>query len=102
MSNKEIFDDFRKRVLWIINEVEKNPNQQYSQPAIFTIKQFVEKMEMDKYNDYPWKEYQDKNPSRYEIKVGKFGAYFYDNKVGSDMDLQTVLRQLHKLEFREK
>ncbi len=103
MNNKEIFDDFKKRVLWIINEVKKGTHgSQYAQPVIFTIKNAIEKMEMDKYKEYPWKEFQDKNPSRYEIKIGRFGAYFYDNKLKCDLDLQAILRNLHKLELMEK
>ncbi len=102
MSNKEVFEDFRKRALWFIKEVEKNPNQQYSQPAVFSIRNFIEKMEMDKYEEYPWLEFQDEYPSRYIIKVGRFGAYFYDNKLECDLDLKAVLMQLRKLELMEK
>ena len=102
MTNKEVFEDFRKRALWFIKEVEKNPNQPYSQPAVYSIRQFIEKMEMDKYEEYPWLEFQDENPSRYIIKVGRFGAYFYDNKLKCDLDLNAVLRQLQKLELMER
>ncbi len=39
---------------------------------------------------------------RYEVKYGRFGAYFYDNKHEKDMDLEMVLRQLRKLQMYEQ
>ena len=106
MSEKEIFDDFKKRVLWFINEIEKDGNKppSYTQPVLFNIKQFIEKMTTNNYNnnEWPWKEYNETFPTRYEIKVGGFGAYFYDNKLKRDLDLNTILRKLRQLELMEK
>ncbi|KKL20354.1 hypothetical protein LCGC14_2456270, partial [marine sediment metagenome] len=31
-----------------------------------------------------------------------FGAYFYDNKLKCDLDLNTILRKLRQLELMEK
>ena len=38
---------------------------------------------------------------RYEIKNGRFGAYFYDNLGCCDLDLKAVLRKLHMLDLFE-
>lgn len=32
---------------------------------------------------------------RFELRTGRFGSYFYDTRLNSDVDLPTVLRYLH-------
>ena len=39
---------------------------------------------------------------RFEIKYGRFGAYFYDNKLGMDLDLNDILIALRKLTLYEE
>ena len=33
---------------------------------------------------------------RYEIKVGRFGAYFYDNELERDVDMNEALKILNE------
>lgn len=42
------------------------------------------------------------DPKRYEIRYGKWGAYFFDKKWSTDMPLQDVLDQLNLHEERKK
>ncbi len=39
---------------------------------------------------------------RYRIKYGRFGAYFYDNIMNMDLDLNNILTKLRKLDVYEK
>lgn len=39
---------------------------------------------------------------RYDLRVGKWGAYFFDTKSNVSMDLDIVLSKLNRLELRTK
>jgi len=41
-------------------------------------------------------------PKRYEIRQGKWGAYFYDKERSADMDLNAVLFKLELKNLRTK
>lgn len=50
------------------------------------------------YKDYPWHV----PIKRYEVKIGKFGAYFYDRQYRCEMSLDDVVSSLERLELRTK
>lgn len=39
---------------------------------------------------------------RYEVRRGRFGLYFYDNKLNKDLDLHEIIIKLRKLEIYEE
>lgn len=42
------------------------------------------------------------SPDRYELRNGKWGAYFYDNERNIDMPLDEVLNTLNRYSLRKE